>query len=57
MLDIREERQDVNAFVPRRLDTIHVYGTDDLDTAALFAFFKDYNPQFAEWINDSSCMF
>jgi len=54
-VDIREERQDVNLFVPRRLDSIHVYGTDDMDTNALFEFFKDYNPKIAEWINDSSC--
>lgn len=53
--DIREERKDVGADVPRRLDTIYLYGTDDMSTDDVFKYFNDYGPECVEWINDSSC--
>eukprot|EP00026_Physarum_polycephalum_P005145 Phypoly_transcript_05174.p1 GENE.Phypoly_transcript_05174~~Phypoly_transcript_05174.p1 ORF type:complete len:468 (+),score=90.56 Phypoly_transcript_05174:91-1494(+) len=54
-VDIREERKDVAINVQRRLDTIYLYGTDDMTTEDIFAYFKDYGAACVEWINDSSC--
>lgn len=53
--DLREERKDVGADIPRRLDTIYLYGTDDMSTADVFKYFDGYGPECVEWINDSSC--
>lgn len=55
LADLREERKDVALHVQRRLDTIYLYGTDDMSTDDVFNYFKDYGPSFVEWINDSSC--
>jgi Nuclear cap-binding protein subunit 3 len=54
--DLREDRKDVGLEVQRRLDTIYLYGTDNMSTDAVFQYFKDYGPSSIEWINDSSCM-
>lgn len=34
---------------------LHLFGTDELSTAEIFDYFKDYKPVAVEWINDSSC--
>lgn len=54
-VDLREERKDVTADIPRRLDTIYLYGTDDMSTQDVFKYFDGYGPESIEWINDSSC--
>ncbi|XP_071445888.1 nuclear cap-binding protein subunit 3-like [Hetaerina americana] len=38
-----------------RLDALHMRGTQDMSTADVFSYFKDYNPASIEWINDYSC--
>uniref|UniRef100_A0A6J0UGT8 Nuclear cap-binding protein subunit 3 n=1 Tax=Pogona vitticeps TaxID=103695 RepID=A0A6J0UGT8_9SAUR len=42
--------------VPKlRLDTIYVYGVDEMSTQDIFAYFKEYPPAHIEWLDDTSC--
>lgn len=34
---------------------LHLFGTDELSTAEIFEYFKDFKPVAVEWINDSAC--
>jgi hypothetical protein len=54
-LEHHGDRKDVAASVPRRLDTLHLYGTDKLSTEQIFQYFFGYQAKLIEWINDSSC--
>lgn len=54
-VDLREDRKDVGIQVKRRLDTIYLYGTDEMSTEDIFTYFKDFGAACVEWINDSSC--
>jgi len=54
-VDFREERYDPPPTVQRRIDTLHLYGTDEMNTDNIFEFFRVYDAKFVEWINDSSC--
>jgi len=54
-LDMREEKRDPAPTVQRRVDTVHLYGTDEMSTDDIFDYFKTFAPTFVEWINDSSC--
>ncbi|KAF7234946.1 Nuclear cap-binding protein subunit 3, partial [Varanus komodoensis] len=38
-----------------RLDTIYVYGVDEMSTQDIFAYFKEYPPAHIEWLDDTSC--
>mmetsp|Transcript_5711 Transcript_5711/g.14851 ORF Transcript_5711/g.14851 Transcript_5711/m.14851 type:complete len:384 (-) Transcript_5711:289-1440(-) len=53
--DLLETRKDVDTSVVRRPDAIHVYGIDVLSTSDIRLYFKEFYPQYVEWINDSSC--
>eukprot|EP00753_Platysulcus_tardus_P017006 PLAT6188.1.p1 GENE.PLAT6188.1~~PLAT6188.1.p1 ORF type:complete len:464 (-),score=206.86 PLAT6188.1:75-1466(-) len=51
---LREQRRDLLPGEERRLDALHVYGTDRLDTDDLMNYFSIYGATGVEWINDSS---
>ncbi|KAL3317409.1 hypothetical protein Ciccas_003932 [Cichlidogyrus casuarinus] len=38
-----------------RLDTLHIWGTDNLNSQSLMKWLQDYAPKKIEWVNDSSC--
>jgi hypothetical protein len=38
-----------------RNNTIHVFGTDDMSSADILAYFAEFPPSHIEWINDSCC--
>lgn len=38
-----------------RLNTLHLYGVDDLKTNAILLYLSQYGPTWCEWLNDSSC--
>lgn len=40
-----------------RLNTIHMEGTENMNTQDVFDYFKEYAPIAVEWIKDSSCKF
>jgi len=53
--DTLEQIKNVDASVKRRLDTLHMHGTDKMSNGAIFSYFSEYGATFIEWINDSSC--
>jgi hypothetical protein len=56
-LDPFEGRLDPRPDEPRRLDTLHIFGTDTLSNDDVINYFKNegYGPSHIEWINDASC--
>jgi len=50
-----EDLKDVDPKVKRRLDTLHMHGTDKMSNNDIFSYFSEYSATFLEWINDSSC--
>lgn len=38
-----------------RFEALHVYGTREMSTQDVFAYFGKYTPNSVEWINDESC--
>ncbi|KAF9979741.1 hypothetical protein BGZ75_009262 [Mortierella antarctica] len=38
-----------------RPDAVHLYGTDEMSTKDVLAYFEAYGPSHVEWIDDSSC--
>jgi len=50
-----ESRREFDPSSTRRPEVIHIYGTDLMQTDDIFAIFKDYNPRYIEWLDDSSC--
>eukprot|EP00741_Cyanophora_paradoxa_P012883 tig00020629_g12439.t1 len=52
---LAEQRKDWDLTVPRIWESVHVYGTDDMSTADVLAYFKEFGPSWVTWINDSSC--
>ena len=37
-------------------DALHLFGTDNMSTADIQAYFDTYDPHFSvEWFNDSTC--
>ncbi|CAD7697684.1 unnamed protein product [Ostreobium quekettii] len=50
-----EGRIDADPSFPRRLDTVHMYGVDLMNSKDVLRYFTDYGPKYVEWINDSSC--
>lgn len=38
-----------------RFEAIHMYGTQEMSTQDVFAYFGKYGPASIEWINDMSC--
>ncbi|KAE8622688.1 hypothetical protein XENTR_v10005334 [Xenopus tropicalis] len=50
------DREMIRKAIPKvRLETLYVYGVDDMSTEDIFAFFKQYPPGYIEWLDDSSC--
>ena len=52
-----EGRIDADPSLPRRLDTIHMYGVDLMNSKDVLRYFTEYGPKNVEWINDSSCKY
>ncbi|RUS16410.1 hypothetical protein BC937DRAFT_91248 [Endogone sp. FLAS-F59071] len=51
-----DEPKDVAPKVPTpREDTLHLHGTDDMNTDDVLGYFSEFGPLSVEWINDSSC--
>ena len=52
---LEEKKKDVQPSAERRLEVVHMYGTDNMSTRNILSYFGDYGPSHVEWINDSSC--
>ncbi|GMH39391.1 hypothetical protein BSKO_07289 [Bryopsis sp. KO-2023] len=50
-----EHRMDTTMEIPRRHDTLHVFGVDIMGTSDIFGYFRPFKPLSVEWLNDSSC--
>uniref|UniRef100_A0A8C6VDH1 Nuclear cap-binding protein subunit 3 n=1 Tax=Naja naja TaxID=35670 RepID=A0A8C6VDH1_NAJNA len=50
------DRDMMKKAIPKlRLDTIYIYGVDEMSTQDIFAYFKEYPPAHIEWLDDTSC--
>ncbi|XP_063002504.1 nuclear cap-binding protein subunit 3 [Elgaria multicarinata webbii] len=50
------DRDMMKKAIPKlRLDTIYVFGVDEMSTQDIFAYFKEYPPAHIEWLDDTSC--
>ncbi|KAL7987109.1 hypothetical protein Chor_006028 [Crotalus horridus] len=55
LLTLRLDFEFLLAIPKLRLDTIYIYGVDEMSTQDIFAYFKEYPPAHIEWLDDTSC--
>eukprot|EP00164_Ancoracysta_twista_P007100 GFYU01010024.1.p1 GENE.GFYU01010024.1~~GFYU01010024.1.p1 ORF type:complete len:426 (+),score=115.39 GFYU01010024.1:142-1278(+) len=53
--DLRDPRREPTATAELRPSVLHLYGTDNMSTQDVEAFFAVYLPSWVEWLDDSSC--
>nr|XP_060632234.1 nuclear cap-binding protein subunit 3-like [Anolis sagrei ordinatus] len=50
------DRDTMKKAIPKlRLDTLYVFGVDEMSTQDIFGYFKEYPPAHIEWLDDTSC--
>lgn len=54
-VDLLEQKREVDASEVRRLEAVHLYGVDLMNTKEVLMYFTEFSPVFVEWLDDSSC--
>ncbi|KAM8818266.1 nuclear cap-binding protein subunit 3 [Rhynchonycteris naso] len=50
------DRDMMKKAIPKvRLETIYIFGVDEMSTQDIFSYFKEYPPAHIEWLDDTSC--